>query len=143
MPLTSPTPNAGQAATQFGAVGFYLHVNRVERVQQGVLLDLSFSNTSTQQQRVDNADFQLKGRSGNLVRHTVFEGCSNGQQRVDLYPRGMPASTPLRDPDGLRAGATYRDTICFPDPGDGPLTLVWEPDVAFGPLSEPINIPLR
>ena len=142
VPLTSPTPNAGQAATQFGAVGFYVRVDRVLRVPEGVSVDLTFRNTSTQQQRVDTADFELKAHSGNWVRYSVFDGCDGGG-RVDMYPAGMPRSAPLRDADGERAGATYRTAICFPDPGPGPLTLVWEPDVAFGPLSEPINIPLR
>ncbi len=109
---------------------------------QGVLIDVTFTNTSGEQQRVDAADFHLKGRNGNVARYIVFGACSDGG-RVDLYPAGMPPTTPLRDPEGQRAGATYETSICFPDPGGGPLTLVWEPDVAFGPLSEPINIPLR
>ena len=143
VPLTSPTPNAGQAATQFGAVGFYLHVDKVEEpFANEALVWLTFRNTSNQQQRADNADFQLQARNGHWVRYSVFEGCSNGI-RTDLYPERMPRTTPLRDPDGAAADAVFSTDICFTDPGPKPWTLIWEPDVAFGPLSEPIRIPLR
>lgn len=142
VPLTSPTPNAGQAATQFAAVGFKLQVASVQRSQGSVRLELVFRNTSTQQQRADPQDFSLVA-GGATVRPTFGSDCPNWG-RVDLYPAGAPSGEPLRDAQGTRAGATWGPSaLCFPDPGAGSLTLVWEPDVAFGPLSEPIRIPLR
>lgn len=142
VPLTSPTPDAGQAATQFGSVGFYVHVDAVVGSTEHVAIRMTFRNTSTQQQRVDVADFQLQAANGAAVRATPGDGCQSAG-RVDLYAPGMPSSTPLRDRDGQRVGPTYRTAICFPAPGPKPWTLIWEPDVAFGPLSEPIRIPLR
>lgn len=142
MPLTSPTPNAGQAATQFGSVGFFVQVTRVVRQPQMVFVDMTFRNTSTQQQRVDIADFELRAQNGNWVHAAPGDGCQS-VGRVDMYPAGMSRSSPKRDADGAAVGSTYRTGICFPDPGPAPFTLIWEPDVAFGPLSEPIHIPLR
>lgn len=139
VPLTSPTPNRGQAATQFGSVDFYLAVDGVEVTRGQVRVSLTFTNRSRQQQRADPLDFTLGGR-----RPVFGDGCPNWG-RVDLYPPGGPSDQPLRDPAGTRAGAVFGpSTLCFPAPaGTGALTLVWEPDVAFGPLSEPIRIPLR
>jgi hypothetical protein len=141
--LTSPTPDAGQAAGQFGAVGFYLHVTRVERTPANeVLIWMTFPNTSDRQQRVDNEDFELQAHTGNRVHWTAGDGCSNGI-RVDLYSETMARTTPLRDPGGERAGSIYKTDVCFPNPGSTPWALIWQPDVAFGPLSEPIRVPLR
>ena len=142
VPLTSVTPNAGQAATQFGSVGFKLQVASVQRSPGTVRLELIFRNTSTQQQRADPQDFLLMA-GGATARPSFSSECPNWG-RVDLYAPGAPSSEPLRDAGGTRAGATWGPSaLCFPDPGAGALTLVWEPDVAFGPLSEPIRIPLR
>ncbi|HEX6489333.1 MAG TPA: hypothetical protein VF137_10760 [Candidatus Dormibacteraeota bacterium] len=142
VPLTSPTPDAGQAATQFGSVGFYLHVTKVDRGGDHVTVAITLENTSEQQQRFDPQDFRLQAQGDALSEAAIpADGCRWG--RVDLYPRGMPASTPLRDPEGERAGATWFAAVCFPRAGTGALTLIWSPDVAFGPLSEPIRIPLR
>lgn len=147
--LTSATPNAGQAATQFGAVGFYLKVDGVQRGTNGVKLQLTFFNRSDQQQRANPQDFQLEGNASHRQPpyFTASEPTSSLKEcpdwgRVDLYPSGG-GDQPLRDPGGTRAGAVWGpSTLCFEDPG-GELTLIWEPDVAFGPLSEPIRIPLR
>ena len=141
VPLTSATPNAGQAATQFGAVGFYLKVDGVKRNGDQVEVSLTFVNKSAQQQRANPQDFSLEGRS--TVRPTFGSGCPDWG-RVDLYPPGGDSNAPLRDPNGTRAGATWGPSLlCFSSAGSGALTLIWEPDVAFGPLSEPIRIPLR
>jgi hypothetical protein len=139
VPLTSPTPDRGRAATQFGAVEFYLRVDEVRRDAAGLRLELTFTNRSREQQRADPLDFTLQGR------RPVFEpGCPDWG-RVDLYPPAGARDEPLRDPGGTRAGPVWGpSTLCFPEPvGSEALTLVWEPDVAFGPLSEPIRIPLR
>lgn len=152
VPLTSTTPNAGQAATQFNAVGFYLKVDSVQRSAGEVRLQLTFINRSDQQQRADPHDFRLDGNGLRTTEGSVppqvepyFTGPGGACPdwgRVDLYPPGA-SNAPLRDPEGTRAGATWGPSaLCFQDPG-GALTLVWEPDVAFGPLSEPIRIPLR
>jgi len=155
VPLISPTPNAGQAATQFGAVGFFLKVDGVQRGSYGVRLQLTFFNRSNEQQRADPQDFRLEGKGRQTGEGEVqpqqepfftsgpaqLNQCPNWG-RVDLYPPGG-GDQPLRDPAGTRAGAIWGpSTLCFQDPG-GALTLIWEPDVAFGPLSEPIRIPLR
>jgi len=141
VPLTSPTPNAGQAATQFEAVGFYLKVDSVARGADGVRVQLTFNNTSSQQQRADPQDFTLTNQTGTQVRPQFNDSCPDWG-RVDLYPL-QGGDAPLRDPGGTKAGAHWGpSTLCFPSIG-GSLTLIWEPDVAFGPLSEPIRIPLR
>lgn len=145
VPLTSPTPNHGQAATQFGAVGFYLQVDSVERGTRQVRLELTFVNRSDQQQRANPQDFTLVAGSSAPVAPAFGTGCPDWG-RVDLFPPGAPiGGQPLRDPEGTRAGTTWGPSaLCFPAAsGTGALTLVWEPDVAFGPLSEPIRIPLR
>jgi hypothetical protein len=142
VPLTSATPNAGQAATQFNAVGFRLRVDGIDRTGGIVRLQLLFTNTSTQQQRADPQDFRLEG-SAAAQRPFFHDGsdCPNWG-RVDLYPPGGSDGR-LRDPGGTKAGPVWGPSqLCFQDPG-GSLTLIWEPDVAFGPLSEPIRIPLR
>ena len=138
VPLTSPTPNAGQAATQFNAVDFYLKVGGVKRSSGQVQIALTFINKSSQQQRANPEDFSLGGAG------PVFgPGCPDWG-RVDLYPPGGDSRAPLRDAAGTHAGSSWGpSTLCFQDAGAGSLTLVWEPDVAFGPLSEPIRIPLR
>lgn len=141
VPLDSPTPNAGQAATQFQAVGFYLKVDGVERTAGIARIQVTFTNKSSRQQRADPQDFLLSGSAPQ--QHPFFNntGCPNWG-RVDLYAPSDNGE-PLRDPEGTRAGAVWGpSTLCFQDPG-GSLTLIWEPDVAFGPLSEPIRIPLR
>jgi hypothetical protein len=141
VPTTSPTPNAGQAATQFGAVGFRLRVDALRRLGGQVQVQLTFTNSSQQQQRADPRDFTLSNASGSSVR-PAFGGSCPDWGRVDLYPPGAGAE-PLRDPGGTRSGPTWGpSSLCFPALA-GSLTLVWEPDVAFGPLSEPIRIPLR
>ena len=143
VPLTSSTPNQGQAATQFGSVDFKLEVTGVSRTGAGTVVELVFRNTSHQQQRADPRDFSLVAGHGRPVSPTFGSGCPDWG-RVDLYGPAEPASDPLRDAGGTRAGPTWGPSpLCFPPPGNGPLTLIWEPDVAFGPLSEPINIPLR
>ena len=152
VPLTSTTPNAGQAATQFNAVGFYLKVDSVTRDAGTIRVTLTFTNRTRQQQRANPQDFTLQGKGtqtseGEIqpVANPVFdsEGDCKDWGRVDLYGPGEPAADPLRDPGGTRAGAVWGPaTLCFQDP-TGSLTLIWEPDVAFGPLSEPIRIPLR
>ena len=141
LPLTSPTPDAGQAATQFNAVGFYLKADSVTRDAGTVRVELTFTNRSAQQQRADPQDFSLVHDGAAGVRPSFGAGCPNWG-RVDLYPPGGGAQ-PLRDAAGTKAGPVWGPSaLCFPDPG-GALTLIWEPDVAFGPLSEPIRIPLR
>ena len=152
VPLTSTTPDAGQAATQFNAVGFFLKVDSVTRNEHGVSVQLTFTNKTEQQQRADPQDFKLDGKGQQTSEGMIPAelspyftspggGCPNWG-RVDLYPPGG-SGAPMRDPEGTRAGAVWGpSTLCFQDPG-GALTLVWEPDVAFGPLSEPIRIPLR
>ena len=30
-------------------------------------------------------EFQLRGGGGELLPHTAYTGCANGQQRVDFY----------------------------------------------------------
>lgn len=142
VPLTSTTPNAGQAATQFQAVDFYLRVDRVDRTGGVVRVTMTFTNRSTQQQRADPQDFTLHGGGSDAKPFFHDSADCPNWGRVDLYPRNG-GDEPLRDPEGTRAGAVWGpSTLCFQDP-TGSLTLIWEPDVAFGPLSEPIRIPLR
>lgn len=139
--LNSTTQNAGQAATQFNAVSFYLKVDAVDHTTDGLRLELTFTNKSSQQQRADPQDFTLTNESGTKVRPQFSDSCPNWG-RVDLYPPGGQ-DEPLRDPGGTKAGPTWGPSpLCFTGLG-GELTLIWEPDVAFGPLSEPIRIPLR
>ena len=141
VPLTSTTPNAGQAATQFNAVGFHLKVDAVQRTAGGIRLQLTFTNTSSQQQRANPEDFTLTNDSATTFRPQFNADCPNWG-RVDLYPQGA-GDEPQRDPEGTRAGPVWGPSpLCFGYLG-GNLTLIWEPDVAFGPLSEPIRIPLR
>lgn len=143
-PMTSATPNHGQAAREFGGrVGFTVDVTQVDRESARLVLHLTFRNTSSEQQRANPADFRLEDATG-WHAAPVFEAPCADWGRVDLYPPGA-TSQPLRDPNGTRAGATWLGTLCFPEPPgeSAALTLVWEPDVAFGPLSVPVRISLR
>ena len=140
-PLVSATPNHGQAAREFGGtLGFTLDVTQVDRADGRLVLHVRFQNTTSEQQRANPADFQLEDSAGWHAK-AVFEAPCSDWGRVDLYPPGA-GSQPLRDPNGTRAGATWEGVLCFSEPpsADRRLTLVWEPDVAFGPLSIPVRI---
>ena len=139
--IHSQTANRGDAASITGPVGFHVAVASVTPSAGQVQLQLQFQNTSNQQQRADPADFRLTAAGGWHAAPVFGDGCPNWG-RVDLYPKGG-GDQPLRDPAGTKAGPTWSGTLCFPQPpSGGALTLVWEPDVAFGPLSDPVLIPL-
>ena len=137
----APSRGGATATNVMGTVGFKVKVDQVQRSDGKVIVMLTFENTSDSQQRADPADFILKV-GGHDIAPSFGAPCSNWG-RVDLYP---PAGSnePLRDPNGTKAPATWGPaTLCFADsatPSD--LVLVWNPDVAFGPLSGTSEIDL-
>lgn len=142
-PVVSPTPNNGQAATQFGPVQFTVQVVDVARAAGRVEIKVVFRNKSQSQQRADPADFLLK--SGSQRLHAEFgPGCADWG-RVDLYPTGDTAAQPRRDADATGVGPTWGPTVlCFRDPGPGSaLTLAWTPDVSFALFGQETDIPVR
>jgi hypothetical protein len=141
-PALSPTPNSGQAASRFGPVGFKVQVVGRSDAAGTLQVRLVFRNESSQQQRADPADFVLEGPRGYAAAPVFGPGCPDWG-RVDLYPPGDTATQPLRDAGGTAAPAVWGpSTLCFAGAPPAGLTLVWSPDVAFGPLGQDTRIPL-
>ena len=153
----SATPNQGSAHTLFGAAGYDLTVEQVERQPQlpgapspavglsYLRLQISFQNHSTDQQRADPLDFTLRDSSG--TREPSFFGAGDGTcgrwQRADLHAAGHERDQP-RDREAKQVGPSFGPVpLCFQVArgAEAALTLLWHPDLGLAtPTTE---IPLR
>jgi hypothetical protein len=154
-----PTDQGTAHSTFVGNAGFAVAVSALERDAHMagapdpgaglhyVALRVQFRNTSAQQQRADPADFQLRDALG-VSRAPTFPsaGASCTRWRMtDLNPGGPGTRSP-RDSEAEQTGPLFGPVaLCFAAGGDsnGPLTLVWDPDVSLPLFDTPTRIPLQ
>lgn len=141
---TSTVADHGTAPRLDGPSGFAVAVSDV-RVLSGtgrVIMALTFRNTSSNQQRADPGDFQLRTPSGTTVR-PAFDASCPSWNRADLHAGGGSAQSP-RDSDAYQVGPVFGPVpLCFslPDPVSCGLALIWDPDL--GLLGTAVSIPLH
>jgi hypothetical protein len=110
-----------------------------------VTLQVSFHNRSQSQQRAAPNDFALAAGTAAPQRPTYIGGQCPRWPVTDLHARNAEDGS-SRDASAQQTGPTFGPApLCFSVAGStkGPLTLVWDPDVAFFLLNERTSIRLQ
>lgn len=110
-----------------------------------VTLQVSFRNRSSSQQRATPNDFALVAGTAAPQPPTYIGRQCPHWPVTDLHPRDAEDGS-SRDASAQQTGPTFGpEPLCFSAAGstNGPLTLVWDPDVAFFLLNERTSIRLQ
>ena len=153
--LRSVAQAGGAATARYASglmdVGFSIRVTATERgvqlpnrpaTESGARVQVSFTNTSRNQQRADRHDFSLVDASGRSQQPFTGGTLCPAWPMTDLHA-SLNDGQPSRDGEADQVGPSFGPVpLCFPVAGDpnADLTLVWDPDVSIAFLSSPVEL---
>jgi len=151
--LASGNIATAQYAGGIGSVGFAMDVRGTERYPQlagvpatpglhGVRVQVSFTNTSSSQQRADLGDFSLQDATGATRQPLTGGDACPAWPKTDLHAAANDGQPP-RDAAAQQVGPSFGPVpLCFAVAGDpdGEFHLQWDPDVSVAFLSSPVEV---